>query len=298
MIRIEKYENYSASEYYDAVTTAPEMASEGVYYLLRRRLARALGRVYDLHGFGLDDHFDDTIDDFYLYLYERDLNRPFALFDAVREKQAFFGWMVSTYRNFLINKGKEEMKRREMMEIVRRSSDDDDRHCSDESLMRFITTAIAYADQELPPRNRFIFYRMLLTILNQRMALPQEQMARALRMHPVTYRVCATRLKTRLSKCVANLEEGRRLPLDSSHQLMQCRLFNGFDHLYETLMPYYESALRALSGHAEIDALREGYSPDGMTMHEGLEYSYPHVVEVRRLYQALKSYATSSKNSP
>ena len=110
MYQIEIYENYSASDYYDAVILFPDKASEAVYYLLKHRLARALGRVFELHGFGLDDHYEDTIDDFFLYLYDHGDARPFAVIDTVREKQAFFGWIVGAYRHFLLNKAKEEMK--------------------------------------------------------------------------------------------------------------------------------------------------------------------------------------------
>ena len=288
MLLIRKYENYSASDYYDAVNKAPEQASEAVYYLLKKRLVRALGRVFELHGFGLDDHFDDTIDDFFLYLYDRGDGRPFAILETVREREAFFGWMVGTYRNFLLNKAKDEMKRREMMEDARAKAGEEDRGSTDENLMHIIATAIAYADQELPPRNRFIFYRMLLTILDQKLSLPQELVAQAMGMHPVTYRVCVNRLKTRLSDDVTCLEAGQKLPLDGTHLLMCNRLYRSFDHLYDTLLPYYENALKALSSAMEINELRNGYD-DGITMHEELQYSYPHRVDVRELYQKLKS---------
>lgn len=288
MITIKIYENYSASDYYDAVTIAPELASEAIYYLLKKRLVRALARVYELHGFGLEDHFEDTIDDFFLYLYEYGEGRPFNILGNLKEPQAFFGWMVGTYRNFLMNKGKEQVKRRILMQEAQANAGEEEHGFTDESLMHFIATAIAYADQELPARNRFIFYRMLLTILDQKLALPQEVVARAMGMHPVTYRVCVNRLRTRLSDDVTCLEAGQKLPLDAPHLLMRNRLFKGFDQLYDTLLPYYEIALLALAKASEINELREGFV-DGIVMHEDLEYSYPHVVDVRELYQKLKS---------
>ena len=287
MILIEKYDNYSASDYYDVVMAMTEQASEAVYYLLKKRLVRALGRVFQLHGFGLDDHFDDTIDDFFLYLYDRGDGRPFAIFETVREREAFFGWMVGTYRNFLLNKAKDEMKRREMLEEARAKAGEENLAHTDENLMHFIATAIAYADQELPPRNRFIFYRMLLSIIDQKLSLPQELVAQAMGMNPVTYRVCVNRLKTRLSDDVTCLEAGQRLPLDGNHQLMRNRLFRGFDQLYDTLLPYYETALQALSSAMEINELRDGYN-EGVTMHEESQYSYPRRIDVRELYQNLK----------
>lgn len=286
MIRIEKYEYYSASDYYDAVTSSPGNAAEGVYYLLKRRLSRALSRVFELHGFSLNDHFDDTIDDFFLYLYDRGDGQPFAIFGSIREKQAFFGWTVGTYRNFLLNKAKEEMKRKEQMEAVIIPVAEEERRFSDETIIRFIATAIAYSDQETTPRNRFIMYRMLLTILNPKVAVPQEIMAQAMGMHPVTYRVCVNRQKKRLSDAVSALETGKAFLLDSEHLLMRNRLVLNFYHLYEALIPYYEAALQALPMAVEINALRNG---TGITLHERIEYSYPHVVDVIEFYNRLKS---------
>ena len=289
MCIIEKYENYSASSYYDAVILVPDKASEAVYYLLKHRLSRALGRVYELHGFGLDDHFEDTIDDFFLYLYDHGEDRPFAIFDTLREKQAFFGWTVGAYRHFLLNKAKEEVKRREMLLEAGRNIGEEERPFANETLMRIIATAIAFADQELPPLKLFVFYRMLLTILDPKQAIPQEMMAKAMGMHPVTYRVYVNRMRMRLSNDVAMLERGRDLPLDPEHLLMRNRLFLKFDNLYETLMPYYEASIRMLSNSIDINALRNGFSHDGVVMHEDLRYTYPHLVDVREFYNSLKS---------
>ena len=289
MCIIEKYENYSASDYYDAVNRYPDKASEAVYYLLKHRLSRALGRVFELHGFGLDDHYDDTIDDFFLYLYDHGEERPFSVFDTIREKQAFFGWTVGAYRHFLLNKAREEVKRRETMEEAGRNAGEEERPFADETLMRIIATAIAFADQELPPHKLFIFYRMLLTILDQKQAVPQEEMARAMGMHPVTYRVYVNRMRMRLSNDVTTLEKGQDLPLDSAHLLMRNRLFRRFDNLYEMLMPYYEASIQSLSSSFEINELRNEFAHDGMVMHEDLSYHYPHVVDVRELYNSLKS---------
>ena len=286
MFIVDKYENYSASEYYDVVTLKPEGAAEAVYGLLKHRLSRALGRVFELHGYGLSDHYDDTIDDFFLYLYDRGDGLPFAIFESIREKQAFFGWIVGTYRNFLLNKAKEEMRRKEMMEWVGINPSEEECFFSDETLMCIIATAVAHADQVLPPRNRFIFYRMLLTILDPKLAVPQDAMAGALGMHPVTYRVCVNRLRTRLLNDVMVLEQGRDLPLDPVHLVIRNQMVRNFDHLYEALLPRYEAALQTLSAAFEINMLRNSYGP---SMHEELEYSYPHIVDVREFYKKLKS---------
>lgn len=279
----------SASEYYDALMNASEPISDAVYYLLRHRLSKALEKVYELHGFGLDDPFEDTVDDFFLYLYDWGTEPPFAILGTVREKEAFFGWTVGTYRIFLLNKAKEDLKRKEMLERVAVLAGAEDRPVAKETLIDRIAMAIAHADQELKTRNRFIFYRMLLTFLDAKRAVPQEWMAQAMEMHPVTYRVCVNRLRARLSNDLTDLEQGSILLLDADHSLMRDHLIQGFDQLYESLIPYYEATLHSLSQAIEIDALRQGFSPEGITMHESLEYGYPHAVDVEALYERLKS---------
>lgn len=298
MFKIEKYENCSASDYYDAVIGFPDQAAEAVYYLLRQRLSRALHRVYELHGLGLDDHYDDTIDDFFLFLYAYNDKAPFAVLVNLHERQAFFGWIVGTYRHFLNGKVRDEIKRRMAVENAHAADDEEGSPFTDEKLMGFIAKAIAYADQELTADKRFLLYRMLLTILNPKLAIPQEEVAHALKMHPVTYRVSVNRLRSRLSDDITRLEGGQSLPLDVAHLLMSSRLLNGFDHLYNLLMPYYETALHELACASAINELRNGFSGDGIVMHESTEYHYPHRVDVRRLYHLLKSYSTASRNRP
>ena len=175
-----------------------------------------------------------------------------------------------------------------MLEVAN-SVMEEERPFTDENLMYFIATAIAYADQELSPRNRFIFYRMLLTILDQKQAVPQEMMAKAMGMHPVTYRVCVNRLKVKLTNDVEAIGKGYDPPLDPRHLLVRNRLFRGFDHLYEALMPFYEASIQALSTALEINMLRESCSHNGIAMHEELEYNCPVVVDVREFYDRLKS---------
>lgn len=289
MFKIKKYESCSASDYYDAVTGFPDQAAEAVYYLLRQRLSRALHRVYELHGLSLDDHYEDTIDDFFLFLYGSNDKAPFAMLGTLQEHQAFFGWIVGTYRHFLNDKVRDEIKRRMAVESVHAEDEDEGRPFTDEKLMGFIAKAIAHADQELPADKRFLLYRMLLTILDPKLAIPQEEVAHALKMHPVTYRVSVNRLRSRLSDDITRLEGGQSLPLDVAHLLMSSQLQHGFDHLYDLLMPYYETALHGLSCTSDINELRNGFSHDGIVMHESAEYHYTHRVDVRRLYQLLKS---------
>ena len=295
MKRNEKWDALSASDYYDEAIAGN---SESIYYLLKRRLGKALNAVYELHGFGLSDDFEDTIDDFFLYLFEGNQGidqQPFNALKSIQNKQAFFGWMVATYRHFLLNRAKEEMRRKELLEHVRMSSREDECVFSNETMIWYLATAIAYADQQFPSRNRFIFYRMLLSFLDHSKAIPQEPVANALVMHPVTYRVCSKRQKDRFLDFILTQETGVALDLDANHSLMRDRIVDGFEQLYKVLMEFYLLALKGLPEANHIQALRLKFGHGDGMMHEGRPtYGYGNNLDIKILYPILKGYLAAS----
>lgn len=294
------YDVCSAAEYYAAVVGKQD--HEAVYYLLKNRLRNALHHVFELHGFGLGEEYDDTLDEFFLYLYEgngRYEQRPFAMIESIRNTKAFFAWVVSVYRLFLLNRAKDEVRRRELLERAKVVSGDGEPRFSEETLVRFMATAIAYSDQELDSPKLFIFYRMVLTILDHGLAIPQEKVAQAIGMPPVSYRVFVNRLRNRLAGHVLVLEGGGTLPLDAAHQRMADRLYNDFDRLYEVLMACYQEVLEALPSSEAMKALRNSYSEElGMAMHEPCRYGLRHFMDVRTLYHSLSLRETVLEPEP
>lgn len=281
---MEKYDALSASAYYDEVVAGN---TEATYYLLKKRLERALSKVYDLHGFGLSDDFDDTIDEFFLYLYDRNL--------SIQDKRTFFSWMVATYRHFLINSAKKEMRKKALMEQVRLSPKGEECGLSNETMVLFLASAIAYADQRFTPRNRFVFYRMLLSFLDHSKAIPQAAMAHALDMTPVTYRVSTKRQKDRFLEYILMQESGATLDLDDDHGLMRDRIVDAFERLYELLMEYYDKSLEAIPNAQAIQSLRKDYSNDDGMMHEGMPmYGYFSNMGISILYPKIKRYLAVS----
>lgn len=277
---MEKYDALSASAYYDEVVAGN---TEATYYLLKKRLERALSKVYDMHGFGLSDDFEDTIDEFFLYLYDRNL--------SIQDMRTFFSWTVATYRHFLINSAKKEMRKKALMEQVCLSPKGEECGLSNETMVLFLASAIAYADQRFTPRNRFVFYRMLLSFLDHSKAIPQAAMAQALDMTPVTYRVSTKRQKDRFLEYILMQESGATLDLDDDHGLMRDRIVDAFERLYELLMEYYDKSLEAIPNAQAIQSLRMDYSNDDGMMHEGLPmYGYVSNMDISILYPKIKRY--------
>ena len=291
MKRNEKYDALSASSYYDLVLSG---SSEAVYYLLKCRLGKALYAVHELHGFGLSDDFEDTLDDFFLYLYDSNqdsVGKPFTMVGKIYDKRTFFGWTIATYRHFLLNRAKEEIKRKELMKQVCLASKEEDCGLSNETMILFLASAIAYADQQFKSRNLFVFYRMLLSFLDHSKAIPQEAMARALDMQPVTYRVCSKRQKDRFLEFILCQEAGVKLELDVCHLKMRERIVDGFERLYELLMEYYEKALKTVPKASAVQWLRSQYGRrEGMMHEERPPYGYLSHLDINVLYPKIKDY--------
>ena len=292
---INPWDSTPASDYYDTILNDRSEGVEAAYYLLKKRLTRALKAVYEVYGFGLSDGFDDTIEDFFLYLHDSGASHePFGILESVRNKEAFFAWVLGTYRRFLLNKAKEETRRKELMEHVSMHTGEEERRFPEETLILFLASAIAYADQQFIPRNRFILYRMLLTLLDHHRAIPQESMAHALSMRPVTYRVCNKRQKERFMEFILLQEAGQALELDTGHTLMCERIVEDFNQLYRVLMEYYNQTLNCLPTASMIQSLRlNSVRSDGLSMHEESRYGFGYAMDVTQFYEALKSYSTS-----
>ena len=288
--------------YYDFIINKMGSDAEAAYYLLTKRLEKALRSVFENHGFGLSDDYDDTIDDYFLYLYEGDPDgngEPFSILTHVRDKRAFFAWVVCTYRNFLMKRAREEEKRKRFFSLI---SPEDPHHerLSDETMVSYLATAIAYADQEFTLRNRFVLYRLLLTFLDHDLAVPQEQIAKVIGMHPVTYRVNTKRQKERFMKLISDQEAGKPLWLDSLHCELRDQIIKGFATIYEVLLQYYELTVNELPLSVEIKALRKHYSGgDELMMHDApSEYGFRYKLDIKQLYENLKVAWLSRADTP
>lgn len=287
------YKTYSASAFYDAISNKVAHDDEAAYYLLTQRLSGPLRSVYDYHGFGLTDSYDDTIEDFYLYLYEGGSGcgrKPFAMLESIQRKDAFFGWILCTYRNFLLKRAREEEKRRSVTSVPLMESGSNSDPLGEETMRAFLATAIAYADQQFSLRNRFVFYRMLLTVLDHNMALPQEVVAKVLEMNPVTYRVSTKRQKDRFMRFINEQESGKTLDLDDRHCEMRDQILKGFERLYEVLLRYYDRTVQDLPAVEEIEALRHQYSASRASQMHDIQpcYGFRYKLDVKQLYMSLK----------
>ena len=256
---------------------------EAMYYLLHQRLNRLLRVRYEAFRNQLYDGYEDVIEDFFLYLRESGRN-PYQALRRIKNKDVFETWLLNTFRNYLNNRAKEESR------ISRASyseQEQPDEYLSDEKKLRVASQLIAYAHQVFSPRGRFIFFRSLLTMLNKQKALPNKEVALTLGMTDLSYRVALHRLKCKLAKFRQRLLQGETLRLDDEHQQMAQRLYEDFDHLYPTLLTFYQYAIDTLKCAAAIRQLHQQYyEATGLMAHEP-ETDYPSRITIRAFWNKL-----------
>ena len=142
---------------------------------------------------------------------------------------------------------------------------------TDEQKLFLASNLIAYAHQEMSSRDRFLLLRALLTMLDKRQALPNEEVAEALGMTEVSYRVTVHRVKDRLAQYRARLLKGEPLHLDNPHRQMAQSINKDFLHLYPTLLSYYDQSIAALPPDRAdaVNRLRQNhFATTGHLLHE------------------------------
>ena len=271
------------------------ISDEAIYDLLHTDLNRQLKKKFDIVEHQLLEGFDDVIDDFFLYLRDgKDAtnNIPYQAVYNIKNPEAFDKWILNTFRNYLSVRGAKEEKFICIEFPVDTISDSDalSSILTDEQKLSVASNLIAYAHQVLLPRDSFILFRTLLTILDKKQALPNEVMAKSLGMSDIAYRVTVHRMKCYLAKYRTQLLQGQHLELDETHQQMAQKINDDFLNLYPTLLVYYDQIVDTLGCADTIKNLRqEYYEETGMMLHEAeTEYSVP--ITINYFWNRLKMF--------
>jgi phage gp36-like protein len=267
--QISPFAGIRVPDFVDIILHDAKRCDEAMYYLLHQRMNHQLRERYEAYQHQLYDEFEDVVEDFFLYLREGRGNRfPYQVLRRIKNKESFETWLMMTFRNYLSNRAKEE-NGTSYISFDEHESHELHESFSDEQKLLVCSQLIAYAHQVFYPRGRFIFLRSLLTMLNKKKALPNEEVARALDMTDVSYRVMAHRMKCNLSKFRLRLMQGESLRIDEQHQQMSQRIYDDFEHLYPTLLTYYNHTIETLKCAENIKQLRQQYyEGTGIVAHE------------------------------
>ena len=243
---------------------------EAMYYLLHDRLNHPLHERFEPYSHQLCDDFEDVVEDFFLYLRESG-RTPYQPLQRIKNREAFESWLLNTFRNYLSNRAEAEG-----LGVCTYFSDnsltavtDENSELTDEQKIDVVSQLIAYAHQVFYPRGRFIFLRSMLTMLNKQRAVPNNEMAEALDMSYLAYRVTLHHMKQNVKRFRERLLRGESLRLDAQHQQIAGEINADFTHLYPTLFRYYLETIDTLKTSTAVKHLRQQYLEEhGLIVHE------------------------------
>ena len=290
--KISPFADIPTPQFIDLILHDAMQGDEAVYYLLHHRLDRQLREIYTSYHHHLLDAFEDIVEDFFLYLREggKELKHfPYQSLQSIKNKDSFEAWLLKTFRNYLSNRTKEEERITHADIAIECLSADPSpmSPLTDEQTIHVVAHLIAYALQVFYPRGRFIFLRSLLTMLNKQKALPNEDVAAALGMTDISYRVTVHRMKCNLTQFRNRLMQGEQLRLDDEHQEMAQHIYDDFVHLYQTLLMYYAQTIDTLKCADAIKRLRQQhYEATGIMAHEP-DSDYPARTTVKAFWNKL-----------
>lgn len=231
---------------------------EALYYLLTQRLKGALKSVYEKKRDLIDDSYEDTINEFYLYLHDRgrqdDNGGPYYQpLRKIKNKQAFSYWMTSTYRIFLHNK-LQQMIMTPLFDNLHEEQPYDsvknwERKIWDMSVL------ITYAYQNMRPLTKFIFFRSMLSVMNRRLCVQNKSMAQVLGISYIDYRVRNHHAWHLVRKKRKRILEGERIKLDKDGIEMAKHIFRSYGNLFPLLRMYYMEILESLPESVMIKAV-------------------------------------------
>ncbi len=266
---------------------------EAMYYLLHDRLNHQLQERYEDYKISLYDDYEEVIDDFFLYLRESG-RYPYEPLQRIKKKEAFETWLLNTFRNYLSNRAEAEERcfssqgNCEAHELIA-----SDGAICDEEKIRIVSQLIAYAHQVFYPRGRFIFLRSLLTMLNKQRAVPNKEMAEALDMSDLAYRVAVYRMKQNVRHFRERLLKGETLRLDDDHHKMAESINRDFTHLYPTLFRIYIESIDSLKTSTAVKHLRQQYLEErGFAVHEP-DTNSPICIKIPAFWEKLNRWMTT-----
>ena len=266
---------------------------EAMYYLLHDRLSHQLRNRYEAYSHNLFDDYEDVIDDFFLYLRERGQS-PYQPLQRIKKKESFESWLLNTFRNYLSNRAEAEGQKayaqlKENDSTLTTESSD----LTDERKLAIVSQLIAYAHQVFYPRGRFIFLRSMLTMLNKQRAVPNKEMAEALDMSYLAYRVTLHHMRQNVKRFRERLLKGEALYLDADHQQMADNINRDFIHLYQTLFRIYLESIDSLKTSSAVKHLRQQYLEErGFAVYEPNPDS-PITVRIPAFWEMLNHWMTT-----
>lgn len=148
------FKDKTSIELLDVILQGNAQSDEAMYYVLRERVNVRLKEKYSTHEHVFFEEFEDIVDDFFLYLREGNgkTREPYHALHSIVNKDAFEGWLASTFRNYLTNRGNVEEQTCELNE--HNLTADAEGSNNQEVLISKAAQLIAYSHQVFLPRGQ------------------------------------------------------------------------------------------------------------------------------------------------
>ena len=298
-----KTEEVSSADLVKTILQGGKPADEAMCDLLYRELDRRLRRLHEPYRHQLLDTYEDLVGDFFLYLREGKEGReqvPYASLRRISRQNALEGWLLHTFRNFLSSRVAGQPPAAAPLSPDYQSagsdlgsetdtdSDSDASPLTDERKLDILSTLIAYGLQTFSPRHRFIFLRMLLTLLDKPKAMPNRQVAQALGISEGAYRVATSRVRSDIVRLRNSLLQGIPLPLDETHRQMAVQINENYHQLYPLLLSYYQQTIGELKRPNDIRQLRRRQTESGSILCHESEPTYHRSISVSNFWLLLE----------
>lgn len=238
------------------LNAAREARTDIVHHTLSHTLAPMLKSIFDRTNHSPITSFEDSINDFLLFLYHgpeymrKACMPPFSILAKIGKESSVFSWIASAYRIRLLQMNGMPFPAGKVEYTEVQADGETPADCSYD-----LCHAIALCVQSCNPTGRFIILRWLLTVLEPGNAIPQSPMAEASGLSPVNYRVMTKRRKEQLSAILQQCRSGTHMSLDKRFRQMELDLNANLDNLYGTLLRYYDDCISELDGSAQIRKL-------------------------------------------
>ncbi len=231
---------------------------EALYYLLNKRLRGNLRTEYERSQWLTDDSFEDTINEYYLYLHDNgkgddDSMTYYQPLKRIKDKKTFAWWIIRTYRFFLNNKIQKMMLTPLYVDLPTEQPSD--------SVMNWerkiwdMAVLIVFAYQNLPPVTKFIFFRSMLSVMNKSLCVSNRLMAHTLGISYIHYRVRSHYAWQMVRNKRKRMLDGERIKLNSEGIAMAKSLFANYGALFPTLRLYYLDILDVMPAKELIKAV-------------------------------------------
>ena len=289
------YKDIPIAQFVDIILKGDD---EAMYYLLHKRMKHLLYERYQDYSHNLYDDFDDVLEDFFFYVRESSPT-PYLALQRIKKTEAFDNWLLNTFRNYLNNRSEKESR----INFVDKECEQiplltEDSTSNGEIKIRIVSQLIAYALQVFYPRGRFIFLRSLLTILNEQQAMPDKEMAEALDMSYISYRVTLHHMRNNVRCFREKLLRGESLRLDDKQKDLAKHIYDDFPNLYPILFDCYIQCIDTLKTSAAVKELRSQYMEErGFVVHEPSISEQTHIT-ITRFWEKLNQWLRVDKNNP